>query len=83
MISSRGLKNLRQQPPSALSVLLFYFCHSFGAFRGLSAPCAHNPVSILYRSTAGRYRPVRVADGLITARVDLEGMLARSVLDFE
>ena len=26
------------------------------------------PVSILYKSTAGRYRPVRVADGLITAR---------------
>ena len=27
-----------------------------------------NPVSILYKSTAGRYRPVRVADGPITAR---------------
>ena len=26
------------------------------------------PVSILYKSTAGRYRPVRVADGSITAR---------------
>ena len=26
------------------------------------------PVSILYKSTAGRYRPVRVADGPITAR---------------
>ena len=26
------------------------------------------PVSILYKSIAGRYRPVRVADGLITAR---------------
>ena len=25
------------------------------------------PVSILYKSTAGRYRPVRVADGPITA----------------
>ena len=26
------------------------------------------PVSILHKSIAGRYRPVRVADGLITAR---------------
>ena len=26
------------------------------------------PVSILYKSTAGRYRPLRVADGPITAR---------------
>ena len=26
------------------------------------------PVRILYKSTAGRYRPVRVADGPITAR---------------
>ena len=26
------------------------------------------PVSILYKSIAGRYRPVRVADGPITAR---------------
>ena len=26
------------------------------------------PVSILYKSIAGRYRPVRVADGQITAR---------------
>ena len=26
------------------------------------------PVSILHKSTAGRYRPVRVADGPITAR---------------
>ena len=29
------------------------------------------PVSILYKSTAGRYRPVRVADGPITARCRL------------
>ena len=27
-----------------------------------------SPVSILYKSTAGRYRPVKVADGPITAR---------------
>ena len=27
-----------------------------------------NPVSILYKSIAGRYRPVKVADGPITAR---------------
>ena len=30
-----------------------------------------NPVSILYKSIAGRYRPVRVADGPITARYRL------------
>ena len=29
------------------------------------------PVSILYKSIAGRYRPVRVADGPITARCRL------------
>ena len=29
---------------------------------------AYFPVSILYRSIAGRYRPVRVANGPITAR---------------
>ena len=29
-----------------------------------------NPVSILHKSIAGRYRPVRVADGPITA-IDL------------
>ena len=28
----------------------------------------HYPVSILYKYIAGRYRPVRVADGPITAR---------------
>ena len=32
-----------------------------------NAAC-HNPVSILHKSKAGRYRPVRVADGPITAR---------------
>ena len=30
--------------------------------------CRITPVSILYKSIAGRYRPVRVADGPITAR---------------
>ena len=29
---------------------------------------AHYPVSILHKSIAGRYRPVRIADGPITAR---------------
>ena len=29
--------------------------------------CMHIPVSILYKSIAGRYRSVRVADGPITA----------------
>ena len=33
--------------------------------RSVFSPC---PVSILYKSIAGRYRPVRVADGPITAR---------------
>ena len=28
----------------------------------------NKPASILYKSIAGRYRPVRVADGPITAR---------------
>ena len=28
----------------------------------------YGPVSILHKSIAGRYRPVRVADGPITAR---------------
>ena len=28
---------------------------------------SNNPVSILYKSIAGRYRPIRVADGPITA----------------
>ena len=29
---------------------------------------SQSPASILYKSIAGRYRPVRVADGPITAR---------------
>ena len=33
-----------------------------------SALKRHNPVSILHKSIAGRYRPVRVADRPITAR---------------
>ena len=33
-----------------------------------SSASPHFPVSILYKSIAGRYRPVRVADGPITAR---------------
>ena len=32
------------------------------------APNNKYPVSILHKSIAGRYRPVRVADGPITAR---------------
>ena len=39
-----------------------------------------DPVSILHKSTAGRYRPVRVADGPITAPVDLCRMLAGDFL---
>ena len=35
-----------------------------------------NPVSILRKSISGRHRPVRVADGPMTAHVDLRRMLA-------
>ena len=36
--------------------------------RTLSLVPGYVPVSILYKSIAGRYRPARVADGPITAR---------------
>ena len=39
---------------------LLYFC--------FSTKSSLFPVSILYKSIAGHYRPVRVADGPITAR---------------
>ena len=32
------------------------------------SPSEKGPVSILHKSITGRYRPVRVADGAITAR---------------
>ena len=34
----------------------------------IGRPVHRIPVSILYESTAGRYRPVKVADGPIMAR---------------
>ena len=34
----------------------------------ISLLCIYSPVSILHKSLAGRYRPVRVADGPIKAR---------------
>ena len=40
---------------------------SLGRFSAILGKGRH-PVSILYKSTAGCYRPVRVADGLITTR---------------
>ena len=43
----------------------FMFCPVRCLIVVLSGSC---PVSILYKSIAGRYRPVRVADGPITAR---------------
>ena len=46
-------------------VFFFFFCFFF-FFSFLFF--GRYPVSILYKSTAGRYRPVRVADGPITAR---------------
>ena len=39
------------------------------------------PVSILYKSIAGRYRPVRVADGPITARYGFIKNASRVVLE--
>ena len=41
--------------------------NSFDVLKRLKC-CLNNPVSILYKSIAGRYRPVMVADGPITAR---------------
>ena len=42
------------------------------------------PVSILYKSIAGRYRPVRVADGPITARYRFrKNVLTILILKFE
>ena len=38
------------------------------SIRGVVPTQKLDPVSILYKSIAGRYRPVRVADGPITAR---------------
>ena len=39
------------------------------------------PVSILYKSIAGRYRPVRVADGPITARCRFIKNASRGMTD--
>ena len=39
-----------------------------------------NPVSILYKSIAGRYQPVKVADGPIRPAIDLYRMLAGKIL---
>ena len=41
------------------------------------------PVSILRKSISGRHRPVRVADGPMTADVDLRRMLAGPMPEIE
>ena len=47
----------------------FGICELHGPIRTFAIHIAPDiPVSILHKSTAGRYRPVRVADGPITAR---------------
>ena len=51
----------------------FFFYFSKGCGVGIQFDSVQNekcnvPVSILYKSIAGRYRPVRVADGPITTR---------------
>ena len=43
---------------TSLFVTLTHLCYMYTVY----------PANILYKSTAGRYRPVRVADGPITAR---------------
>ena len=40
------------------------------------------PVRLLHKSTAGRYRPVRVADGPIRPAIDLCRMLAGNCMSF-
>ena len=49
----------------SLIYLLYIFC--LNALKHVQER-RYNPASILYKSIAGRYRPVRVADGPITAR---------------
>ena len=52
-------------------VILFKIYSSLPECRDFPSSHLHygrSPVSILYKSIAGRYRPVRVADRLITAR---------------
>ena len=44
-----------------------WICYSWWQYRVTAVKRLH-PASILYKSVAGRYRPVRVADGPITAR---------------
>ena len=59
--------------------------HSVLALKCLGVKAGAVPVSILYKSIAGSYRPVRVADGPITARYRFIknaswGVLVRTVL---
>ena len=53
--------------PEVFSMSLLHVCEQQRFWRD-RVYSGHNPASILYKSIAGRYRPVRVADGPITAR---------------
>ena len=52
-------------PDETAHYLIWIYTVCKGICSGLQG---NTPVSILYKSIAGRYRPVRVADGPITAR---------------
>ena len=65
------LELLIQAFSSLLNLWMLNTCiltNSGGAVQALPVHNNDNPVNILYKSIAGRYRPVRVADGPITAR---------------
>ena len=57
-------------PRLILSYISIYpMCRLIRVFTGRTFSFVENtPVSILHKSIAGRYRPVRVADGPITTR---------------
>ena len=66
-------RTLLRWPLVTVSLLFIYlFVYLFQTLRIKYLFCSvllsNNPVSILRKSTAGRYRPVRIADGPITAR---------------
>ena len=49
-------------------VLLLYYFFLCSSVRLTFSPLLYFPVSILRKSISGRHRPVRVADGPMTAR---------------
>ena len=50
------------------SMVVFIYYYLYKSFLTAWLNIGKYPASILYKSIAGRYRPVRVADGPITAR---------------